>query len=69
MFSNLEKKNSSRMSKLPHILTQFVCMIEKLDYSQHVFFFFCRFMGGFFFVLHVSSLKSYFHELNHIPFQ
>lgn len=63
-----KKNNSSRMSKLPHILTQFVCMIEKLDYSQHVFFF-LQVYGRFFFVLHVSSLKSYFHELNHIPFQ
>lgn len=67
MFSNLEKKNSSRMSKLPHILIQFVCMIEKLDYSQHVVFF--AGLWEVFFVLHVSSLKSYFHELNHIPFQ
>lgn len=36
------------MSKLPHILTQFVCMIEKLDYSQHVFFF-LQVYGSFFF--------------------
>lgn len=32
-------------------------------------FFFLQVYGMFFFVLHVSSLKSYFHELNHIPFQ
>lgn len=36
------------MSKLPHILTQFVCMIEKLDYSQHVFFFFAGLWEFFF---------------------
>lgn len=38
------------MSKLPHILTQLVCIIEKLDYSQHVFFFgfFAGLLEGFF---------------------
>lgn len=35
----------------------------------HSTWFFLQVYGRFFFVLHVSSLKSYFHELNHIPFQ